>query len=193
MNRIGNLNQVDAEGDEPETEPTVARRDGPLVGGSLAFQWRCHLVIRMLASQASHAGLNPADATKFVRTLSEGLREQPLPLFTESIMMATEAQKEWHRINFKENKDYYKERDARRRELFKSIIRKEKDKPCRDCGLKFPYCSMDFDHKGDKKFTISQVSSISSEQKLREEIAKCDVVCSNCHRVRTHNMNGEVV
>lgn len=28
------------------------------------------------------------------------------------------------------------------------------------------------------------------QQKLKEEIAKCDVVCSNCHRIRTSKRAG---
>lgn len=46
---------------------------------------------------------------------------------------------------------------------------------------------MDFDHREDKKFNIAQLSKIASVEKLKEEIAKCDVVCANCHRIRTHS------
>jgi hypothetical protein len=48
---------------------------------------------------------------------------------------------------------------------------------------------MDLDHvRGRKEFKVSEVVqkaySISLER-LQAEIAKCDVVCANCHRVRT--------
>jgi len=60
-----------------------------------------------------------------------------------------------------------------------------KDKPCADCGVKFAPCAMDFDHtRSEKKFTIGSGGTMSLK-KLKEEIAKCDVVCANCHRVRT--------
>lgn len=58
--------------------------------------------------------------------------------------------------------------------------------PCSDCGLKYPHYVMDFDHvRGKKRFNIASTSSIPSMRALEEEIAKCDVVCSNCHRHRT--------
>jgi hypothetical protein len=84
------------------------------------------------------------------------------------------------------NKEYYAERNRQRREEFRAIIQNAKNVPCVDCGASYPYYVMDFDHLGDKIFTIAQIYKISSVKKLLEEIAKCDVVCSNCHRIRTH-------
>lgn len=61
-----------------------------------------------------------------------------------------------------------------------------KDKPCADCGKTFPSCCMDFDHVRGKKFKgIGRMVGFS-EARILEEIAKCDVVCACCHRVRTH-------
>ena len=46
---------------------------------------------------------------------------------------------------------------------------------------------MDLDHvRGQKKFRLAAVKHVSLET-LEEEINKCDVVCSNCHRIRTWN------
>jgi hypothetical protein len=61
-----------------------------------------------------------------------------------------------------------------------------KERPCADCGVQYPHYVMDFDHREDKKFTISKMAGRVSQQRLKEEIAKCDVVCANCHRERTH-------
>jgi hypothetical protein len=59
--------------------------------------------------------------------------------------------------------------------------------PCADCGDCFPYYVMDFDHLGDKSFAISRYKTVTNSlERVREEIAKCELVCSNCHRVRTH-------
>ena len=71
---------------------------------------------------------------------------------------------------------------------FAALIEGHRARPCMDCGIRFPSACMDFDHVRDKKsFTIADLknSGISMER-MREEIAKCDVVCSNCHRIRTH-------
>lgn len=55
-----------------------------------------------------------------------------------------------------------------------------------DCRGTFPPECMDFDHRpGEVKlFNVGVYKRISS-QKLEVEIAKCDIVCSNCHRIRT--------
>jgi len=44
---------------------------------------------------------------------------------------------------------------------------------------------MDFDHIGSKRLEISGLLYVSGTETLLEEIKKCEVVCSNCHRVRT--------
>lgn len=45
---------------------------------------------------------------------------------------------------------------------------------------------MDFDHREDKKFSISQKAYFGARKQVLDEIKKCDVVCSNCHRERTY-------
>ena len=61
--------------------------------------------------------------------------------------------------------------------------------PCADCGLTFPAVCMDFDHvRGDKVDNVSYLVSGHRRWEIIEtEIAKCEIVCSNCHRVRTLN------
>jgi hypothetical protein len=67
------------------------------------------------------------------------------------------------------------------------LVRALKSQPCTDCGVSYPHYVMDFDHvRGEKKFNVSSViSSFKSKQRVLDEIAKCEVVCSNCHRTRT--------
>jgi len=64
----------------------------------------------------------------------------------------------------------------------------QKKDRCVDCRKKYPPIVMDFDHvRGRKFFTIGDAAiqrTIGRERILRE-IAKCDLVCSNCHRLRT--------
>ncbi len=66
----------------------------------------------------------------------------------------------------------------------RDVIDKYKNIPCQDCGGIFPTCCMDFDHRENKSFNIATGTS-RSDKKLIEEIKKCDVVCANCHRIRT--------
>lgn len=59
--------------------------------------------------------------------------------------------------------------------------------PCTDCGQKFLPCAMDFDHVGPKSFGIMNKYRDKTMEQLKQEVAKCEVVCANCHRVRTYN------
>jgi hypothetical protein len=63
--------------------------------------------------------------------------------------------------------------------------------PCADCGERDPVV-LEFDHLGQKSFTIGANLRYRNRQSLLEEIAKCDVVCANCHRRRTANRLGSV-
>jgi len=66
-----------------------------------------------------------------------------------------------------------------------------KDVPCADCGKRYPHYVMDFDHvRGKKEFSIYRARQITMcRKRLAAEIEKCEVVCSNCHRQRTHERN----
>jgi hypothetical protein len=55
---------------------------------------------------------------------------------------------------------------------------------CQDCQRRFHPEAMEFDHREDKCFSISQARDVT-QATLLEEIAKCDLVCACCHRVRT--------
>lgn len=56
--------------------------------------------------------------------------------------------------------------------------------PCVDCGEGDPVV-LDFDHLRDKSFNIGRALNYRKWSAIVEEIAKCEVVCSNCHRRRT--------
>lgn len=75
-----------------------------------------------------------------------------------------------------------------RRTNFRQEIQAIKlERGCADCGYNAHPAALDFDHrKGEVKlFTIGAVGSSQSREALLAEIAKCDVVCANCHRIRT--------
>jgi hypothetical protein len=47
---------------------------------------------------------------------------------------------------------------------------------------------MDFDHvRGSKAGNVSEMIGSATVMALLTEIAKCDVVCANCHRLRTYS------
>ena len=87
-----------------------------------------------------------------------------------------------------EKKERRKQLSNLRLESLKAEIRKIKEAPCTDCGQRYPPYVMDFDHVEDNKdFGVSYaVGSGLSRETILAEIAKCELVCANCHRVRTH-------
>lgn len=91
----------------------------------------------------------------------------------------------------KENLEKAKKNSLNFKEKIYKIIVELKSNPCSDCGNKFLPCAMDFDHiKGKKTFSLN---SMRSEKSMLEEIAKCELVCANCHRIRTYTRNKIII
>jgi len=86
-------------------------------------------------------------------------------------------------------KEKTKNIQGRNRELINDYIRGIKEStPCADCGKYYGYWVMDFDHIADKAFNISAHKQYTKKLSVvQEEIAKCEIVCSNCHRDRTYS------
>ena len=81
------------------------------------------------------------------------------------------------------------ERTKRVRAEMREFVNKIKETtPCADCGNYFPPYVLDHDHvEGDKVANIAKIVSQGlGMKKLTKELKKCEVVCSNCHRIRTH-------
>lgn len=65
-------------------------------------------------------------------------------------------------------------------------IKEIKQNPCADCGGVFSSKQMDFDHcVGVKILPVAKMSG-NTWSEILNEIKKCDLVCVNCHRIRTH-------
>lgn len=118
-----------------------------------------------------------------VKMCSKCKSEPSLPYVRYCRACHRERQKAYYRKHPASIRDSAKRRKDRLRE----ISRQERDKPCADCGERYPFYVMDYDHvRGEKSFGIAAVRrSTCTEERLLEEIAKCDVVCANCHRKRT--------
>lgn len=86
-----------------------------------------------------------------------------------------------------EHKDISSAFNKKYRNNYYQMITEIKDNPCIDCSKRFPPCVMDFDHvRGEKSFSLN---SMRSKESMLEEIIKCDLVCANCHRIRTWKRN----
>jgi hypothetical protein len=74
------------------------------------------------------------------------------------------------------------------KQQFKNRLREIKEASgCVDCG-ESNHIVLDFDHIKNKKYNISRmIHDGFSWAAIKKEIAKCEVVCANCHRIRTHD------
>jgi hypothetical protein len=63
------------------------------------------------------------------------------------------------------------------------------ERGCADCGYNAHPAALDFDHlpEFEKRYKMSTVAAGISKALIEAEIEKCEVVCANCHRVRTAN------
>ncbi len=96
------------------------------------------------------------------------------------------ARKTYAHDHYVSNKAAYLLSNNKRRSRLKEQIEELKSStPCKDCGASYPYYVMDFDHLFDKQGLIIKFVRNNNPTGLSEEIKKCDIVCSNCHRIRT--------
>src|SRR6476660_8530747 len=67
-------------------------------------------------------------------------------------------------------------------------MRALKSEPCADCGGRFHPAAMTFDHLPgtNKRADIATLVRRSSIKLARQEMAKCELVCANCHAIRTY-------
>lgn len=91
------------------------------------------------------------------------------------------------RLHYRNNRERHQAlAKARLREL-RGWAATLKSGPCTDCGGTFHHRAMHWDHiANDKAADVSVlVAAGSSKGKILNEIAKCELVCANCHAVRT--------
>ena len=101
---------------------------------------------------------------------------------------SSEYRKQWYSKK-KKDADWVKNNNKisnERARLVKIFISEYKVKRgCCDCGYNKHHSALDFDHIiGNKELNVSHSKSVNQAIK---EIEKCEVVCSNCHRIRTYN------
>jgi len=98
------------------------------------------------------------------------------------------AKDKWAQGHRDEMLGYYKSRGAAFRVWIDEV---KKDRPCADCGKVFAPYIMEFDHVlGEKRFSLGKMANHRREA-VEAELAKCDLVCCACHRVRTQMRKGD--
>ncbi len=99
-----------------------------------------------------------------------------------------DKQKEYQRQHYLLYREkYLKNKYAKRKALREKIRQLKAETPCTDCKINYPYYVMDFDHLLDKESLVARLINDNKKKALENEIKKCEIVCSNCHRQRTYN------
>ncbi len=97
-----------------------------------------------------------------------------------------EKQLAYQRKHYANNKDYYYQRNIRRRHMLRQWMREYKSGlVCARCGQDHP-ATLHFHHldPANKEYSISQMLSRHwGLDKIKAEIAKCIVLCANCHSI----------
>jgi len=97
------------------------------------------------------------------------------------------AADKWSEANRDSMLSYYRLRGSEHRAALGVL---KEGKPCLDCGGLFPPFCMEYDHvRGEKRFALGKMANHRLEAVL-DEIAKCELVCCACHRVRTNIRKG---
>jgi hypothetical protein len=100
-----------------------------------------------------------------------------------------ECQSKYHKEHYLTNKKYYSNKRRINNQKYRSVGRKfiyayKAKQGCKFCTENTP-CCLDFHHL-DPKEKDSTVSKMKGHARnlsmIKNEIAKCIVVCSNCHR-----------
>lgn len=103
-----------------------------------------------------------------------------------------EEKQKYQRKHYAKNQKRYLARKKKCRaavyQRLKAIVIEAKKDGCMDCKQEFRHWVLQFDHvRGKKLHNVANLIGASpSEERLRAEIAKCEVVCANCHADRTY-------
>ncbi len=100
------------------------------------------------------------------------------------------------KAHYAANRELYKERATAQKRRWRHertllLFEHFASNPCRDCGETDPVV-LDLDHLRDKSFNIGDQLAYRSWESILEEMAKCEVVCANCHRRRTARRQGSI-
>lgn len=82
----------------------------------------------------------------------------------------------------------YEKREAKVAKIKAYLLDYKLEHPCIDCGFAVVE-TLDFDHREGvtKLFNVSNGAFSKTLQSVENEVAKCDVRCSNCHRIKTYS------
>lgn len=91
-------------------------------------------------------------------------------------------QREWYKRNKKKAHSWIRNRQ---RKLTEWLLEYKSSLSCERCGENHIAC-LDFHHRNPEEKDIAIAHAINTEgwgkKRILEEISKCEILCSNCHR-----------
>ena len=79
---------------------------------------------------------------------------------------------------------------ARRRKKIKLLLIEEGGGKCKKCGYNKCPAALEFHHRDPTEKETVNLKSCLSMKTLLKEIAKCDLLCANCHREEHFSWDG---
>jgi hypothetical protein len=110
-------------------------------------------------------------------------------------MKTAEEKRAYQRAHYHTNKEIWRRKRMKYEAKIRALIVEAKDKPCQDCGGRWHPLVMEFDHLPGTKKRANLGDPLARKwgwATVQEEIAKCDVVCPTCHRIRTLRRLGKI-
>lgn len=120
--------------------------------------------------------------------VSEAYAERMRKLREDPAFVAGERAQQKESRSTPENRLPRLEKERERRTKCRNFFNLLKlERPCYDCGGIFPPCALDWDHIPGKEkcFDIAKFLTNKPREEVLSEIAKCQLVCATCHRIRT--------
>jgi hypothetical protein len=110
-------------------------------------------------------------------------------------MEDAERKRAYQRAHYHANKEAWRRKRMRYESKIRDLILSAKDRPYADCGGRWPPIVMEFDHLPgtEKRANLGDGKARKfGWRTLQAEIAKCEVVCPTCHRIRTLRRLGKI-
>ena len=110
-------------------------------------------------------------------------------------MEEAERKRAYQRAHYHANQDIWRRKRTRYEAKIQALILLAKDRSCVNCGGWWDPLVMEFDHMpGTKKLANLEDGKARrfGWKTILAEMAKCEVVCPTCHRIRTLRRCGKL-
>jgi hypothetical protein len=106
-----------------------------------------------------------------------------------------ECRKEYDRQHYQRYKETHRKKRMKWEAAIRQMVLDAKAKPCLECGIRYHPLIMEFDHREGEEKALTLGASPACRTgltRITAEIAKCDVLCPTCHRIRTMVRLGKI-